>query len=148
MNFGLNFGLLGGSVGGKGRLCITQGSNGAWYGFSTSPSFGAANPPIAADGTSIHAVMWKDDGTFVMSFGTDGRQQLTGIDTITYKYKGSVIVFSWDAATTAYIADNLPAATFLISNYVQGEDICGTVTGLPDLLIHYDFDIMYTGAKI
>lgn len=142
MRFGFNFGLLGGNKGGHlPNACMNEGSNGTKYGFLDG-SFGSFDPGFTIDGHVVHELSWQADGTFIMSFGTNGDEEITNISEIHISNNNHSLTLIWDAANKIYTISDVPTATALIGDYVDGQQYCMFIyTDLPKgLIIDYIFN--------
>ena len=143
MKFGFNFGFLGKGGGASGLIpngCITQGRNGAVYGYDSSIPMGANTPDtIPATGQFIYANYWISDGTFIMQFGDAGNEQIPDVEFIFTVINGTLLQYVWDGVK--YQASNLTLATQLITDYVEDEDVCYTALPILNKMISYDMNI-------
>lgn len=142
MKFGFNFGLLKSSGSAQGNnACMNEGSDGTKYGFLDG-SFGSFDPAFTIDGHTVHELSWQADGTFIMSFGTNGDEQITSISQVHVSNNNHSITLDWDATSKTYTVVDIDTATILIDNYVDGQQYCMFIyTDLPNgLIIDYSFD--------
>ena len=122
------------------NACMTEGTDGTKYGFLKG-SFGTFVPPFSADGKEVHEFTWQASGTFIMTFGAAGDEQLTDTNTVYVEIDNGAIELNWYSASNVYKGSNIEAATALITDFVDGKERCGYIyVSLPTLFIDYIFD--------
>ena len=142
-----------GFAGGLGNVCVTQGTDGTWYGakIGVYPNweYGEIAPSVNIEGEPVYSFRWNASGDFIMEFGENGDTPVTDVNIVVVKYNGTTIALTWDpdVGVLGYTGNNLELATLLINNYVLGEDVCFDVTIIPQLFISYDFDLL-RGTKV
>ena len=133
MNFGFNFGLLSAGNDASANFCVTEGTDGTWYGYQ-SGSFGSVSPGTTNDGTLIYANKWSADGTIIMSYGPAGVTQLTGVARISVTYNGQSMILSWDTITKDYRLVDTAITNILIADYTLGKVRCYRAIASSDFL--------------
>ena len=134
------------------NVCITQiGYDGTtWYGFSKD-YVSTIDPTHANDGTPIYAFEWNAAGDFRIRWGDLGDQKLTGIDPILVypKHQNDADLAYWDDIDKQYEFVNVKWATDLIEAYNTGNLTkgCFGMSGLPDLFLHYTYEVIETGNE-
>ena len=126
--------------------CVMESTDGTWYGYDSSVPMGAVDPVYTKDGTFTYAVKWQADGTILMKFGDAGNEQLTDIDGILISYADRSILLMWDDIAKDYRTVDTDMTDYLIADYEDGKERCYLTEILPDLLIHYTFSTIETGA--
>ena len=129
------------------NVCVTQGTDGTWYGaraLSNPPpvwDFGAINPTTTVEEKFVFAIKWQADGTFIMRLGDIGNEPVTDTNIVILQYNGDSVACDWDEINLYYTGSNSTMATLLIDNYVLGEDVCLNAIIIPDLFISYDLSL-------
>lgn len=143
-----------GGKGGSTNLCMTESTDGTWYGYDSSIPMGSADPAYTTDGTFTYAIKWTADGTILMSYGVAGDEKLgvttedpAGIGAILVSYENSGILLTFDEATKDYRTVNTEMTDYLIADFEEGKQRCFKATVRPDLLLHYDFSEILTGSR-
>ena len=127
------------------NVCITQGASDAnfddntWYGASLEYPMGSINPAVTKTGQTIYSIKWNALGDFVMQLGDLGDEQAPDANLGRLNLGNGHVSMEWTGS--AYEGDDLDLATYLIANYEEGVDTCGTVLVLPSHLISYNFTI-------
>ena len=130
------------SGGPSANVCITVGTDGTDSGLKHG-AFGASNPTHTTFGPLFHSMLWKSDGSSDLvqfKFGDNGDSELApGLDTILLHVPGgNTLVGTWIPATKTYDTND-QALVDMLNKVTIGDDICGYLEALPDLLVHYDF---------
>jgi hypothetical protein len=127
------------------NFCITSvGTDGTKYGYIKG-EFGEVDPGMTVDGTPLYEWTYQADGDFIISWGDDGNTHLLDVDWILLKTaKNYTNVADWDDTTTAYIFNDVDAATSLIAE--DPSEICMSMTILPENFIHLNYATLFRSA--
>lgn len=145
---GLRLDEYGAISSGKINICITTiGNDGIWYGYKEG-SYGVITPNAALDGIDIFSMRCKADGSFVLSFGDAGNDQLDNVKQIevTHYQVPDANIALWDETETGYIFTDAVLADILINGGL--DEICFWIEFMPKVLIDYDFSEILVGEKI
>jgi hypothetical protein len=98
-------------------------------------------PDVTADGTYIYEASFDtSDGSFIMSFGVAGNEQLDNCLLIIKEFDTDHVELHWNATTTQYEGTNQALATELALSV--GQQVCFRDVAIPDLLIDIDFSTL------
>ena len=126
------------------NVCITSlGTDGTWYGYE-SGNFGTANPSANILDQHFYSLKWKADGSFIISFGDLGNEQVPDVPQIFiyHKSQDAPLVAVWNDITTQYEGTDLALATTLIALQIGGAtSSCFFVQIEPTHFISYDFNL-------
>ena len=132
---------FGGAAGAASNFCVVQGTDLTWYG-AEGATYGFIDPVYTPLGQVIYSFKWKADGSFVMSFGVAGNEQVPDTDLILVEDGADKLSLVWNSTTLIYEGSNVTFATRLISEYVLDEVVCMYVQIVPNQFIGYDFSVL------
>jgi len=140
---------------GESNICLTtMGVSGTIIGYDTGLGIGSSKPSTIADGTPLYGFTWEYPtvkGEFLITWGIDGKQQVTDVTRILLTYMGQEAgIAEWDDTAAAYTLIDLDMSANLNTLYDEGEipPFCFGMYTVPSLFIHYDFAELKTGEKI
>jgi len=149
MNFGFNFGFLGGGGGINFTNCwtplIALADGGYGHDDAQIEDNGTLTPNVTSNGVYVYSFRFYNTGEWYLQFGAAGNEQIPnsvqGILHFDISDADNVLL-TWSVANSRYEGYDTGTASAVITEV--GEEVCFRGVFVPELLIHYTFNKLET----